>query len=157
MAVKGLFVAAAMAATAVAAPLVEERQNCASQWYAAFLLLITETAQLTSPQATMRRTGLHRPDLLRFGQRLHLWQQLVLAVPSRQRRPVVVVVFVGPAAPRHLADQQLVDPPRHLGGREQQQQQHARHHGHADGLGHGHAQPGARRRLDDGQLHGQPL
>lgn len=155
MAAKGLFVAAAMAATAVAAPLVEERQNCASQWYAAFLLLITETAQLTSPQATMRRTGLHRPHLLRFGQRLHLWQQLVLAVPSRQRRPVVVV-FVGPAAPRHLADQQLVDPPRHLGGREQQQQ-HAHHHGHADGLGHGHAQPGARRRLDDGQLHGQPL
>jgi len=32
MAVKGLLVAAAMAATAVAAPLVEERQNCASQW-----------------------------------------------------------------------------------------------------------------------------
>lgn len=123
------------------------------------LITETETAKLTSPQATMRRTGVHRPDLLRFGQRLHLWQRLVLAVSSRQRRPVVVVV-VGPAAPHHLADQQLVDSPRHLVGRDQQQQQQqqqAHHHGHADGVDHGHAQRGARRCLDDGQLHGQPL
>jgi hypothetical protein len=82
-----LLLTAALAATALAAPLVEERQNCGSVWYVIYLSLLETGSCLTNTlmQDPVWRQWLAGLDLLCFRVDLRQAERLVLPVPSGWR------------------------------------------------------------------------